>query len=55
MLRININKENINHIEELLDELNEFLLNKRDNVSIYFGLVRDYSLEGYKSNIFFLL
>lgn len=53
MLRININKENINHIEELLDELNEFLLNKRDNVSIYFGLVRDYSLEGYKGNIFF--
>ena len=45
-------KKNTDYMEELLDELISYGVHDMENISLYFGMIRDYSLNGYKENIF---
>lgn len=53
MLRVNVDKKNTDYMEELLDELISYGVHDMENISLYFGMIRDYSLNGYKENIFY--
>lgn len=52
-VRVNVDKQNFEFMEELLEELVSKGLNEMENISLYFGMVKDYSGGSYNCNIYY--